>query len=105
MFARDQDAAGRRGAFEADRDVHAVAVELVVVDHQVTEVEADAEHDGGVRRLMAVGVGHRLLDLDGGAQRLDCARELDHGPIAGELDHPAAVTPHGGLDAFACDAS
>jgi hypothetical protein len=93
-------AAAGRGAFQADCDVHAVAVELVVVDHQVTEVEADAEHDGGVRRLMAIGVDHRLLDLDGGAQRFDGARELDHGPIARELDQPAAVTPHGGLDAF-----
>ena len=54
----------------------------------------------GRKLLMAIGIGHRLLDLDGGAQRFDRAGEFDHGAIARELDQPAAVPPDGGLDAF-----
>ena len=37
---------------------------------------------------------HGLLDLDGGLDRLDRARELGQQRIAGCIDHPAAVARH-----------
>ena len=45
----------------------------------------------GVFGLVAVGLGHGLLELDGGAQRIDGAGELDQRTVAGQLDQPAAV--------------
>ncbi len=83
---------------EPDRDIHAIAVQLVVVDNEVPEVQADAEHDSGIRRLIAIGVEHRLLDLDGGAQGIDRTGEFDHCSIAGKLDQPAPAAPDRGLD-------
>jgi hypothetical protein len=35
--------------------------------------------------------GRRLLELDGGAQRIDCAGKLDLGTVAGQLDQPPSV--------------
>jgi hypothetical protein len=69
MFREITMPPGRRRPLEPDRDVHAIAVQLVVVDDEVAEVQADAEHDGAVRRLTAIDVEHRLLDPDGSAQR------------------------------------
>src|SRR5262249_12790027 len=88
---------GRGDRLEPDGDVHAIAVQLVVVDDQVAEVGADAEHAGAISRLIAVGVGHRLLDLDSDAQRLDRTCEIAHSATARQLDQPAAVAPDGGL--------
>ena len=89
--ARNHDAARRRFRLQPRRDVHAIAVEIVAIDDQVAEVQADAEHDGGVLGLVPVGLGHGLLELDGGAQRIDGAGELDQRAVAGQLDQPAAM--------------
>ena len=89
--ARNQDAACWRFAFQPRRHVDAVAIEVVAVDDQVSQVQAHAEHERGVRWLVAVGLGHGLLELDGGAQRIDRAGELDQGTIAGQLDQPTSV--------------
>ena len=82
---------GRRFRLQPRRDVHAVAIEIVAIDDQVAEVQADPEHDGGVLGLVPVGLGHGLLELDGRAQRIDGAGELDQCTVAGQLDQPAAV--------------
>src|SRR5437868_2885677 len=57
----------------------------------VAQMNADAEHQAFVFRLVAVGVGDGLLDLDGSAQRIDRARDLDQRSVAGQLDQPAAI--------------
>ena len=67
-------------------DVHAIAIEIVTFHDQVAQVQAHAEHESGVCGLVAVGLGHGLLKLDGCAQRIDCAGELDQGPVASQLD-------------------
>ena len=97
---RNHDAARRRFALQPRRNVHAVAVEIVAIDDQVAEVQADAEHKGGVRRLVAVGVGHGLLELDRGAQGIHGASELDQRAVAGQLDQPAAITRQRRLEAL-----
>ncbi|OJU43445.1 MAG: hypothetical protein BGN99_13835 [Alphaproteobacteria bacterium 65-37] len=50
--------------------------------------------------MVAVCVGHRLLKLDQGAQRIDGAIELGKRTIAGQFDHATAVAIDGGLYAF-----
>ena len=79
---RDHDAAGRRFRLQPGRDVHAVAVEIVAIDDQVAEMQADPEHDGGVLGLVPVGLGHGLLELDGRAQRIHGAGELGQRAVA-----------------------
>ena len=82
---------GGRFRLEARRHVHAVTVEVVAFDDQIAEVQADPEHNARVFRLVAVGLGHGLLEFDGGAKRIDSTWELDQGTVAGQLDQPAAV--------------
>ncbi len=91
---------GRRFRLQPGRHVHAIAVEIVAVDDQVAEVQADPEHDGGVLGLVAIGVGHGLLELDGRAQRIDRAGKLDQRTVAGQLDQPAAVAGQRRFEAF-----
>ena len=82
------------------RHVHAVAIEVVAIDDQVAQVQAHPEHKRSVLRLVAVGLGHGLLELDGGAQRIHGAGELDQRPVAGQLDQtPSAISSATGSSA------
>ena len=90
--ARDHDATRRRFALQPRRHVDAIAVEVVAVDDQVAQVQADAEHNGSILGLILVGLGHGLLELDGGAQRINRAGELDQSPVASQLDQPPSMT-------------
>ena len=89
--ARDHDATRRRFRFQPCRDVHAIAIEIIAIDDQVAEMQPDPKHDGGVFGLILIGVSHRLLELDGGAQRIHGAGKLDQRTVARQLDQPAAV--------------
>ena len=61
---RNRDAAGLGDAFDARRDVDAVAIDVVVLDDDVAEIDADAELDAAIlaarrRCARASGVGFR----------------------------------------------
>ena len=89
---RDHDAARRRFRLQPGGDVHAIAVEVIAIDDQVAQVQAHAEHEAQLSAgMLAVGLGHGLLELDSGAQRIDCAGELDQSPVAGQLDQTPSV--------------
>ena len=60
-------------------------------------MHADAEHNGGVRRLVLIGFGHNLLEFDSGAERIHRAGELDQGAVARQLDQSPTVA---GQDRF-----
>ena len=61
---RHNDPTWRRFSLEPRSDVHAVTVEVVTVDDQIAEMQAEAEHDPFGFRTFLVGVGHSLLELD-----------------------------------------
>jgi hypothetical protein len=88
---RYADAAGRRQPFEPGRDIDAVAVDVVTVDNHVAKIDADAEGNPAVFRLVAIVLGHGLLDLRGGAHRVDNAREFDQYAVAHQLDRAAVM--------------
>ena len=54
-------------------------------------MQANTEYDGRVLRLILVGLGHGLLELDGSAKRIDGAAELNQGAVTGQLDQPTAM--------------
>ena len=54
---RDGDAAGPGDAFEPRGDVDAVAEDVVVLDDDVAEIDADAEFDAPVLGDVVVAVG------------------------------------------------
>ena len=75
--AETQMPPGSASAFEPRRDVDAVAEDVVVLDDDVAQVDADAELDALVGRDAGVALGHLALHLDGAAHRVDDAGELD----------------------------
>ena len=89
--AGDQHAAGLGQGFEPGGDVDAIAQQIVAVDHDVAEVDADPVFDPLRGRPPGVAVRDRRLDLERGADRLDGARELGDRAVAGAAEHAAAV--------------
>jgi hypothetical protein len=82
----DEHPAGIGQGFDPRRDVDAVAIEVVALDDHVAEIDADAQLDAAVRRDADVPLGHRLLDFDRAAHRIDDAGKLDQQTVAGGLD-------------------
>jgi hypothetical protein len=52
---------------EAHRNVHGIAIEIVVLDDHLSKMDAGAKYDALGLRLLAVCVGHPLLQFDGSA--------------------------------------
>jgi hypothetical protein len=63
-------------------------------------VQADAEHNGSVGGLVLISFRHYLLELNGGAQRINGAGELDQRAVARQLDQSSAVTRYYWLQAL-----
>ena len=85
-------AARLRERLEPGGDVDAVAVNVVALDDDVAEVDADAERDALVLGQLALALGDAPLHLDRALHRLDHARELHERAVAHQLDD-AAVQP------------
>ena len=61
---RDADLAALDQPLEPSSDVHAVAEDVVVLDHDVADIDADPEAHPASSRLAFVGPLKRRLDLD-----------------------------------------
>jgi hypothetical protein len=89
--ARDADASRFCQCFQPCCYIHAVAIEVVVLDDHVAEIDADAQFDAVVRLDTRVSLGHRLLHLDRATHRIDDAGKLHQRAVAGGLDDAARV--------------
>ena len=87
----DRDAAGLGDGLEPRRDVDAVTEDVVALDDDVAEIDADAELDASVLRHVLIALDHRPLDLGGTGDRVHDARKLDQHAVAGDLDDAALV--------------
>ena len=97
---RDADAARLGHAFQARRDIDAVAENVAVLDHDVAEIDADAELDAAILRHAGVAAGHAVLDFDRAGDGVDHAGELDQHAVAGQLDDAALVLGDPRVDQF-----
>jgi hypothetical protein len=88
---RDADPPWLGERFQARRDIHAVAEDVVAVDDDVTEVDPDPEPDPAVLGHTGLAIDHRALHLGGAADRVDDAREFRQHPVAGRLDDAAGM--------------
>ena len=94
---RDAHPAGLGQALQARREVDPVAVEVVALDDDVAEVDADPQlhpprlGQRGVARL------HRLLHLDRALHRVDDTGEFHQHAVAHQLHQPAVVLRKQGL--------
>src|SRR4030095_16183715 len=73
------------------RDIYTVAIEIAAFDHDIAEVHADAQHDVAILRLITIGSGHTLLEIDGALYGVDGAGELDQHAVAGSLEDAALM--------------
>ena len=94
-----QNAAPWRLRFQPGRHIDAIAENVVSVDDDVAEIDADAKFDGltvGPRRVV---VGHRRLNGERAFHRIHGAGKLDQRAVAHHLDDAAAVFGHGRIEA------
>ena len=98
--ARDGDAAGRGDALQPRGHVHAVAENVVALDDDVADIDADAELDAAAFGHVGVALAHLALDFSGTGDRIHHARELDQHAVAGQLDDAAAMLGDLGVDEF-----
>ena len=89
--AGQTDAAGLGQPFQACRHVDAVAVEVRAFDHDVAQVDADAQARAPLLGQVAVAPGHGFLDRHRALDGVDHAGELDQRPVAHQLDDAAPV--------------
>ena len=75
-----------------------VAVNVVIVDDDVAEIDPDAPIDAGIRRIAGATLGHPALPLDRASHRIDDAEEFDEQPVAGGVDGAAVVLGDGRVD-------
>ena len=61
----DAKAAGFGQAFKTGGHVDAVAQDIVLLDHDVADIDADAVLDARFRRLVLLVAAHGLLHLSG----------------------------------------
>ena len=89
--AREADASRVGDPFQPRGDVDTVAKNVVVLNDNVANIDADTQLDALVLRLSSVALGHSVLNFDGAARGIDGAGELDQGSIACPLDDAATV--------------
>jgi hypothetical protein len=89
--AADADPARLGQSFQPCRDIDAVAVNILLVDDDIAEIDADAEFDAALFGNTVIAQGQLALQLDSAAHRVDGAGELDQEPVAGGLHDAAAM--------------
>src|SRR5262245_14543389 len=95
---RTGDPAGPRQTFQPCRNVDAIAVEVVAVDDNVTQIYADAKLDVPVFGHTGVALKHAALDFDGAAGRIENATELDQKAVAHHLEDATAMLGDCGIE-------
>ena len=85
----DRDAACLARGLKSGRYVHAVAVNVITLGHDVAEVDADAKREAFVRRDVDIPFHHPFLNLDGALDRVDDGGEFQQQAIAHGLDDTA----------------
>jgi hypothetical protein len=87
----DEHPAGIGEGLDPRGDVDAVAIEIVALDDDVAEIDADAQLDAVVSPDARVPFGHRLLHLDRTAHRINDTGKFDQHAVTGGLDDAAMV--------------
>jgi hypothetical protein len=87
----------------ACRDIHAIAEDVVILDHNIAHVDSNPELDAFIRRRHGIPLGHSSLYLGRATQRIDHTAELDEQAVACRLDEPAVVRGNHRIDQLGSD--
>ena len=88
---RQADTARPGQRLDAGGDVHAVAEQVARLDHDVADMDADAELEPAVGRELVVGLGEPLLRRHGALDGIHGAGELGQQAVAGGVGDPTAM--------------
>ena len=94
----DADAARLGNAFQTRCDIHTVTEDIVVVDDDVPDVDADPQFDPLILRHRGILLGHFTLDFNGTAHRIHGTGKFDQHTVARGLDDPPAMLGNGGVN-------
>src|ERR1700739_3276833 len=96
--ARDEDLARVCDALKARGDIHAITVDVVLLDDDIAQIDADPIFDPLLLRERRIAPKHVLLDHDSAAHGLHGTVEYCKEPVAGRLDEAAMMFRNAGLD-------
>jgi hypothetical protein len=85
-------------ALKAGSNVNALAEDVIVIENDVTDVNADTEFDPLILRYGGILLGHAALDFNRMAHRIDGAGKLDQHAVTGRLDDVASMGGYGGVN-------
>ena len=88
---RNADGAGLGERLEPGGDVDPVAEDVVAVDDDVAEIDADPQLETALGRDRIVDRARGPLHLDGAVQRVDDTRKIRQQAVAGRADDPPAM--------------
>src|SRR5262249_10136357 len=80
-----------RNTFQSCRHVHAIAEDVAMVEHDIPDIDPNAELDPLLLGHVGVPLGHSLLNINRTAHRVHYAPELSQQSIAGILDNIPTV--------------
>jgi putative ABC transport system substrate-binding protein len=98
--ARNHDVAWIGQRLQPSRHIDAVTEDIITVDYDVADVDADAKLDAPVCRNADIAFDHTALNVDSAAHGIDHTDELHQHPVAGRLDNTAPVLGDLGVDQF-----
>jgi hypothetical protein len=90
--------AGLGYALQPSSNVDAIAEDVVVVDDDVADMDADAELDHLILRHGGILLGHTALDFNRAAHGINGAGKLNQHTVTGRLDDAAAMGGYGGVN-------
>jgi hypothetical protein len=97
---RDADPTGLGQRLQARRDIDPVAKNVVALDNDVVEIDADAKPDAPLVGQLGLAVEHAALHFGRTAHRVDDAGEFRQHAVAGGLDDAAVMLADLRIDHF-----
>ncbi len=79
-------------------NIDTVAEDIVLIENDITDVDADAELDPLILRRDGTLFGHTALDFNCTAHRIDGAGKLDQHSVTGCLDNAPTMGGDGGIE-------
>jgi hypothetical protein len=101
--ARDEHLPRLGNTLETRGNVDAIAIDIIVLDDDIAEIDADPVLDSLVARQGRVTSRHVLLDDDAATHGFDRTVEDRKETVAGRLDEPPVVFGNAGLNQIALD--
>jgi hypothetical protein len=83
--------------FHAGRDVDAITEDVVFIENNVPDVNANPEFDPLILRQRRILLGHRRLSFNGTAYGIHRTGKLNQQAVARGLDDPAPVGGYSGV--------